>query len=110
MSNSGSENRQVHRYSVEIPVEVHSPEIDPAVVHATRDISNRGVFVCTAHPLPPNSPVEFTMKLKAHGDDDEIRIACHGTVVRVETLDERNAGMAATIDGYRFLHSKPASA
>lgn len=101
----------MRRYAVEIPVEINSSETDPAILHATRDISHRGVFVYTDHPLPASSPVEFTMKLKADADgEDEIRIACSGTVVRVEALGEQDAGMAATIDSYRLLHRKAANA
>lgn len=110
MSNLVSENRLVRRYSVEMPVELNSPAIEPTVRYATRDISNRGIFLSTDRPLPQNSPIEFTIKLDAGGSGKEIRIVCAGTVVRVEAVSGRSTGMATLINSYRLLSGSQANA
>lgn len=110
-SSKGSrENRSAQRFGINVPVRLKA-ESGQEVLYSTRDISHRGIFVLTDHPLPENSPIQFTMKLKSAGAPEEgIQVLCSGTVVRVEAPEGANIGMAATIDSYRFLHTKKANA
>ncbi len=99
------EHRSAQRFMVDVPVLMKTAGSDREVVHSTRDVSHRGVFVYTDHPLPEASPVQFVLKLKTvDGPEEGIRILCSGTVVRVEQPVSGRHGMAATIDSYRFLY------
>lgn len=103
-------NRIAQRFPVHVPVRVKVPGSDAEIVYSTRDISHRGLFMVTDEPLPENSPIEFTMKLKSPGSpQDGVQVLCSGTVVRVDAVDG-DVGMAATIDSYRFLHEKKGNA
>jgi hypothetical protein len=89
-----------------MPIEIKMRGSDSKAFYSTRDVSHRGVFVVTDHPLPEDSPIEFTMNLKSGGAmQPDVRVVCKGTVVRVEHGDGDNAGIAVTIDSYRFLHA-----
>ena len=111
VSNRSRDSRSARRFSVNVPVEVKSPHLDQEVAVSTRDISHRGIFLYTDRPLPENSPIEFTMQLKAEGAPREgVRVLCSGTVVRVESHAHDSMGMAATIDSYRFLHDRKGNA
>lgn len=84
---------------------------DTETIYATRDVSHRGVFVVTDRPLPEDSQIEFTMSLKsASAAQGDLQVVCRGTVVRIESSDDGEVGMAATIDSYRFLHAAKANA
>ena len=108
---SSIDHRIAQRFPVHIPVRVKIPGTASEIVYSTRDVSHRGVFLYTKDPLPEHSPIEFTMKLKAPGaPEDGIQVLCNGTVVRVEMPVDGEIGMAATIDSYRFVHSKKANA
>lgn len=97
--------RGAERFPINVDVEMKRPGSEQGTVCATRDVSSRGVFLLTDQALPENSPVEFTMRLRSPGAPLEgIQVVCSGTVVRVESPDDGNAGVAATIDSYRFLH------
>jgi hypothetical protein len=110
-SQESRESRAATRFPVSVAVQVKIPGSDSEVVYSTRDVSHRGIFVYTNEPLPPDSPIEFTMKLNAPGSPEEgVHVLCCGTVVRVEAPVGGDVGMAATIDSYRFLHSKKAHA
>ena len=92
------------RLVVKLPVRLKMPDTDQEIVCTTRDISNRGVFVYTDHPLPRDSRIQFIVNLKSSLVAEEgVQVLCSGTVVRVESSDERCIGMAATIDSCRLL-------
>lgn len=103
------EHRTALRFPVQVPVNVRVG--DSEMVCSTRDISHRGVFVVTDQPLPEHSPIEFTMKLRSpDSPQDGLQVVCCGTVVRVESPNGEEVGMAATIDSYRFLQSPKGNA
>ena len=105
------ENRTAQRFPVHVPIRVKVPGSDSEVVYSTRDVSHRGIFVVTDQPLPEDSQIEFTMQLKsASSPRKSLQVMCRGTVVRVESGDDDNVGMAATIDSYRFLHTNKGNA
>ena len=92
-----------------VPVLLKSGGIE--IPCSTRDVSRGGIFLYTENPLPENSSIRFTMRLKTTGSPEEgVEVMCSGTVVRVESLHGGDAGMAATIDSYRFLQQKAAHA
>lgn len=105
------DNRSARRFQLNVPVQMLSRISDAETSCASRDISHRGIFVYTEHPLPENSRIQFTMNLKTRGPLEEgVRVLCSGTVVRIEAPVRGNAGMAVTIDTYRFLHTEKANA
>lgn len=113
MSNEdqAQENRSAKRFTVQLPITIKLPGSTSAGVYSTRDVSHRGIFVVTDQPLAEDSPVEFTMSLKSAGAvNTPVQVVCKGTVVRVEAGEGANAGVAVTIDTYRFLHTNKGTA
>jgi hypothetical protein len=105
------DNRAARRFPVQVPVRVKVQGSESEIVYSTRDVSHRGIFLLTEDPLPENSSIVFTMKLKSPGSpQDGVQVMCSGTIVRVEAPNGGDAGMAATIDSYRFLHANKANA
>lgn len=106
MSDRPAYNRSARRFSTNIPVEISSPPFVSDAAVYTRDISRRGIFLCTDRVLPENSPIEFTMQLKSEEVPQRgVGVLCSGTIVRVESPAGGNIGMAATVESYRFLHN-----
>lgn len=102
------DSRSAQRFLLNVPLEMKVAHDDAATIHATRDVSYKGVFFYSERPLPENAPIRFTMKLKS-AEQEELKVVCTGTVVRVEWMGESN-GVAATIDSYKFMRQAPAKA
>jgi len=104
------ESRTAQRFPVNVPVLLKSSG-GLEIPCSTRDVSRGGIFLYTENPLPENTSIRFTMRLKTMESSEEgVEVLCSGTVVRVESLHGGDAGMAATIDSYRFLQQKAAHA
>ena len=100
-------NRLAQRFAVQVPVQIEIPGSNQAIACSTRDVSHQGIFLYTDHPLPENAPIRFTMKLKAtNAPKGEVKVLCCGTVVRIESSEAGDIGMAATIDSYQFMYQK----
>ncbi len=98
------DSRLEPRFAVSLPVRLKLPDTDQEIVCLTRDISHRSVFVYTDRRLPEHSRIQFIVSLKSSPvANDGVQVLCSGTVVRVESSDERCVGMAATIDSCRLL-------
>ena len=101
------DSRLAKRFALQVPVQLKVPGSNLEIVCSTRDVSYQGIFVYTDRPLPENAPIRFTMKLKAAGaPKGEVQVLCCGTVVRIESSESGDSGMAATIDSYQFLYQK----
>ena len=109
MSKSRSDDsRSAQRFLLNVPLQMEIPGANEPAIFATRDVSYKGVFFYSDHPLPENAPIRFTMKLKS-AEQEDLQVVCTGTVVRVEWVGDSN-GVAATIDSYKFMRQATANA
>lgn len=102
------ERRRAQRFPLSLPLEVKwqetSGEIQqPATI---RDISATGIYFLFDRNLPPESKLEFYVRLQVEGaPGGSVLLHCVGSIVRVEPTpsDPQRVGVGARIDRYRFL-------
>lgn len=100
------DRRRAQRFPLHLPLKVKWQEesSDVAEPAALRDISASGVYFMVHHELKPESKVEFYVRLKTEGGSNGgVLLHCVGSVVRVDSKDKEQVGVAARIDRYRFL-------
>lgn len=100
------ERRRAQRFPLHLPLKVKWQEESADVQEPAelRDISANGVYFKVSHDLKPDSKVEFYVRLKTEGSSNGgVLLHCVGSVVRVDSKDKENIGVAARIDRYRFL-------
>lgn len=101
-----SEVRTGKRFEVHLPVKIST---DSAELHEgqTDNLSAAGVYLSLDSSLEVGSAVEFdiTMPASVIGSEKDVRIHCHGRVVRNEAPKEgnTNSGVACVIDRYEFI-------
>lgn len=97
------ERRVQQRFSLQLPIVIEGTRGTRAQSQ-TRDVSARGVFFYTeARGLHLSARIAFSMILPTETlGTQEIRVLCHGTVVRLEGSTPQGTGVAATIDSYDF--------
>lgn len=105
---STDERRRAQRFPLALPLEVKWQENRGEVKEAAtiRDISATGIYFLFDHDLPPESKVEFYVRLEVEGaPGGSVLLHCIGSVVRVEPVqgEPEHVGVAARIDRYRFL-------
>lgn len=99
------ERRVQQRFSLQLPVLIEGKPGTAGYRSLTRDVSARGVFFYTTDVagLQVSSRIVFSMILPADiTGSEETRVACQGTVVRLEGSASNGTGVAATIDSYDF--------
>lgn len=100
------ERRRAQRFPLHLPLKVKWQEENADVQEPAtlRDISASGVYFVVNHDLKPESKLEFYVRLKTEGSSNGgVLLHCVGSVVRVDTKDKEQVGVAARIDRYRFL-------
>lgn len=105
---STDERRRAQRFPLPLPLEVKWQENSGEVQQAAtiHDISASGVYFFFDRGLPPDSKVEFYVRLEVEGaPGGSVLLHCLGSVVRVEPApeDPNRVGVGARIDRYRFL-------
>lgn len=110
---TSNERRQAQRFPLALPLEVKWQE-NRGELHkpaTSRNISTTGVYFQLDCDLPPNSKVEFYIRLQVEGAPSGVLLHCVGSIVRVEPTapDPQRVGVAARIDRYRFLRPDEAS-
>ena len=98
------ERRVQQRFSLQLPVIVEGKLGAAGYRSLTRDVSARGAFFYTdVAGLQVSSRIAFSMLLPADvTGSEETRVACEGTVVRLETNGNNKTGVAVTIESYDF--------
>jgi hypothetical protein len=100
-----SERREARRYTMNLPLRVlplddKGGELDGH----TRDVSYRGLYFVADAKFDAGSEIEFVITLPEEitrlGD---VKIRCHGKVVRVEHCTDGRLGIAAKIARYEFM-------
>ena len=101
-----SEVRTGKRFEVHLPVKV-STDSSESHEGQTDNLSAAGVYLSLDSSLEVGSSVEFdiTMPAAVIGSEKDVRIHCHGRVVRNETpkQGDKTSGVACVIDRYEFI-------
>ncbi len=104
---SAEERRRAQRFPLSLPLEVKFQENtgqvqQPATI---RDISATGIYFLFDRDLPPESKLEFYVRLDVEGaPGGSVLLHCVGSIVRIEPAPaEGRVGVGARIDRYRFL-------
>ena len=95
MTEYGSEKRKAPRYNGALPVELGSSR------GVTRDYSIAGVFFYIDVQLAQGDPVNFSMIFNHLDAGRQMRVNCHGTVVRSSRERERY-GVAVQLNSHSF--------
>ncbi len=107
-----AENRNLHRYLVNLPVTVNwenegTKGSFPAMV---RDISERGFMVVGDAEVPPGAILEFTVGMPAEiATKEEKHYHFRGKVVRLQKTPDGKTGFGAQIEGYESVADEAAS-
>jgi hypothetical protein len=106
---SGSERREARRFTMTLPIRVHSQGKSQSELKAqTRDVSYRGLYFLAENNFDVNSEIDFVITLPEQvTQSGDVNIHCQGRIVRVEPNGNGRVGIAAKIERYEFL---PASA
>jgi hypothetical protein len=103
----GSERREARRFMMTLPLLVVPHDSSGPELNArTRDVSYRGLYFLADAKFEVGNPIEFVITLpETVTQSGDVRIHCHGQVVRVESSSNGHMGVAAKIDRYEFLHA-----
>jgi len=103
----GSERREARRFMMTLPLRVFPHESSGPELNArTRDVSYRGLYFLADAKFEVGNPIEFVITLpETITQSGDVKIHCHGQVVRVESSDNGHMGIAAKIERYEFLHA-----
>jgi PilZ domain len=98
------ERRVQQRFSLQLPVIIEGKLGAAGYRSLTRDVSARGAFFYTdVAGLQVSSRIAFSMILPADiTGSEETRVACEGTILRLENGSNNGTGVAVTIDSYDF--------
>ena len=98
------ERRVQQRFALQLPVIIDGKMGAAGFRSLTRDVSARGAFFYTdVAGLQVSSRIAFSMLLPADiTGSEETRVACEGTVLRLETNGNNKTGVAVTIESYDF--------
>jgi len=98
------ERRVQQRFALQLPVIIEGKMGAAGFRSLTRDVSARGAFFYTdVAGLQVSSRIAFSMLLPADiTGSEETRVACEGTVLRLETNGNNKTGVAVTIESYDF--------
>ncbi len=108
MSDLKPDKRARKRISVNVPVKVRSQESADQAAAITRDLSMGGVFLYTDRRITEGSKLEIVLILPPElGLGEKQWACCQASVVRVETGQEHQFGVAATIDRLDMLPEIP---
>jgi len=90
------------RFPIKLPVALKTGGNEKAI--ETENISANGVLFRMDADVPVGSVVDFTISLPADvvGGSVDVRVDCHGRVVRSFEEDGGRRGVGVVIDEYRF--------
>lgn len=101
----GSDRREARRFTMSLPLRVLPNESwTPELRTQTRDVSYRGLYFHAEAQFEVGKEIEFIITLPHQfAQNGDVDIRCRGQIVRVETVSEKEMGVAAKIDRYEFL-------
>jgi hypothetical protein len=105
-----AENRNLHRYMVNLPVTVkwEMDETRGSFQALVRDISEGGFMVVGDAEVPPGAILEFTVGMPAEiATKEEKNYHFRGKVVRLQKTPDGKTGFGALIEGYEAVAEQP---
>jgi hypothetical protein len=99
-----SDNRTSRRFPVHLPAKVKLS--DNCAAGSTANISAAGAYLRLDGGLEVGSTAEFEITIPGEsiGSEHNVRIHCHGRVVRCDEADEEgHPGVACVIEQYEFV-------
>jgi hypothetical protein len=98
-----AERRAKQRFPVQVPIVITGVPAGGEIQGVTRDVSANGVFFYPKEWPSGLSSIAFKMIFPAQiTGTKSTRVACKGTVLRLELTPQARTGVAATIDSYEF--------
>lgn len=107
-----SESRTGKRFPLELPIRIKQENKPSTRKGLTANVSAAGVYIKGRGEFEIGSRVQFEITLPGVviGTKEDVRVECHGRVVRLETKPGARGksrtpetGMACVIDRYKFL-------
>ena len=103
-----SETRTGKRFELKLPISIEASDSANKLDGITDNLSAAGVFLHANTHLAVGSKVSFEILLPREmtGGKSDVKLQCHGTVVRTEATDPSGkSGVACVIDGYEFVRT-----
>jgi hypothetical protein len=103
-----SETRTGKRFDLKLPISIEASDSANRLDGITDNLSAAGVYLHANTHLTVGSKVSFEILLPREmtGGKNDVKLQCHGTVVRTEEGDPTGrAGVACVIDGYEFVRT-----
>jgi len=107
-----SDRREARRFTMTLPVRVLAHEANsPELKAHTRDVSYRGLYFLSEARFENGSEIDFILTLPQQMiSAGDVNIRCHGRVVRVESAENGQMGVAARIERYEFVPARASAA
>ena len=107
-----SDRREARRFAMNLPVRVLARDSGGAELKAnTRDVSYRGLYFLSEAKFESGSEIDFILTLPQQMiSAGDVNIRCHGRVVRVESNENGQMGVAARIERYEFVPVRASAA
>ena len=107
-----SDRREARRFTMTLPVRVLAHEANsPELKAHTRDVSYRGLYFLSEARFENGSEIDFILTLPQQMiSAGDVNIRCHGRVVRVESAENGQMGVAAKIERYEFVPARASAA
>jgi hypothetical protein len=102
-----SETRTGKRFDLKLPISIEASDSANKLDGTTDNLSAAGVFLHANTHLEVGSKVSFEILLPREmtGGKGDVKLQCHGTVVRTESGEAEKTGVACVIDGYEFVRT-----
>jgi hypothetical protein len=102
-----SETRTGKRFDLRLPISIEASDSANKLDGITDNLSAAGVYLRANTQLKVGSKVSFEILLPRDmtGGKSDVKLQCHGTVVRTESGDAEKTGVACVIDGYEFVRT-----
>jgi hypothetical protein len=99
-----AERREARRFTMNLPLRVlPGGARGRELSGSTRDVSYRGLYFLAEAKFEVGSEIEFVITLPQQvTQSSDVNIHCHGEIVRVETTENGQVGIAAKISRYEF--------
>jgi hypothetical protein len=102
---TAADRREARRFTMNLPVRILPWERkgDELAV-SMRDVSYRGLYFFAGERFEAGREIAFVITLPQDmTKSGDVKIRCHGKVVRVDPRENGNVGVAAKIERYEFV-------
>jgi len=107
------ERRSTRRFMMRLPLMVRwtDERVVGEASTESREVSSRGLYFYLPKGLRSGSPVEIVMTLPHElTQAGPVRVRCLGRVLRTDTQDQCEFGVAAAIERYEFMRNSESAA